>query len=176
MQIERKSSKILKFYIPTILYLLFLLFPFYWMVNTTFKSDKELYNLDLNPFLIHSPTIHHVVKLFTETIFLRWMANTFFVALLATMISLAASLLAAYAIQRIKFRTSGPTGGGHLSGIPDSANHPVHPPGPDHIQTETVGQPLVPGPDLSHVSYSILHLAVDGVFQDHSQGNGKNAP
>ncbi len=107
---ERFSSKFLKFYLPTGLYLIFLLFPFYWMANTVFKSDRELYNLKLNPFVIHSPTFDNVVHLFTQTIFLKWMWNTFFVAILATLISLAASLLAAYAIQRLQFKTSGPTG------------------------------------------------------------------
>jgi multiple sugar transport system permease protein len=110
MVAERLGSKFMKFYVPVVLYLVFLLFPFYWIVNTVFKSDKELYNLDLNPLYVHSPTLENVVRLFTETIFLRWMANTFFVAILATLISLAASLLAAYAIQRLRFKTSGPTG------------------------------------------------------------------
>jgi len=110
MAIERASSKVLKFYVPTFLYLVFLLFPFYWMVNTVLKSDNELYNLNLNPFFIYSPPLDNVIKLFTETIFLKWMANTFFVAITATIISLVASLLAAYAIQRLQFKTSGPTG------------------------------------------------------------------
>jgi multiple sugar transport system permease protein len=52
MAIERVGSKVLKFYVPLAAYLAFLLFPFYWMVNTVFKSDTELYNLDLNPFYI----------------------------------------------------------------------------------------------------------------------------
>ncbi len=110
MVAERLGSKIIKFYVPIIAYLAFLLFPFYWMVNTTFKADKELYNMKLNPFIIHEFTFDNVHKLFTETIFLEWMGNTFFVAILATLISLAASLLAAYAIQRLKFKTSGTTG------------------------------------------------------------------
>jgi multiple sugar transport system permease protein len=110
MAIERAGSKVLKFYVPTFLYLIFLLFPFYWMLNTTLKSDNELYNLNLNPFFIYSPTLDNIIKLFRETIFLTWMANTFFVAITATIISLVASLLAAYAIQRLQFKTSGPTG------------------------------------------------------------------
>ena len=110
MVIERYGSRIVKFYVPLALYLAFLLFPFYWMVNTVFKSDKELYNLKLNPFYVHDPSIASIVQLFTETIFLRWMANTFIVAISATLISLAASLLAAYAIQRIRFVTSSYTG------------------------------------------------------------------
>jgi multiple sugar transport system permease protein len=110
MQIERAGSKLLKLYVPLALYLIFLLFPFYWMLNTVFKSDIELYNLHLNPFYVHSPTFDNIVTLFTKTIFLKWMGNTFFVAISATLISLATSLLAAYAIQRLKFKTSGPTG------------------------------------------------------------------
>jgi len=104
------GSKLGKFYVPLVLYLFFLLFPFYWMAITVFKSDRELYNLDLNPLYVHNATFDNIVHLFTETIFLKWMANTFFVAILATLISLAASLLAAYAIQRLRFKTSGPTG------------------------------------------------------------------
>jgi multiple sugar transport system permease protein len=107
---ETKTQKLIKFYIPLALYLFFLLFPFYWMVNTVFKSDNEMYNLELNPFYIHSPTLENIVHLFTRTIFLKWMANTFFVAILSTLIALGASLLAAYAIQRLRFKTSQPTG------------------------------------------------------------------
>lgn len=110
MVAEGFGSKLGKFYVPLVLYLFFLLFPFYWMAITVFKSDRELYNLDLNPLYIHNATFDNIVHLFTETIFLRWMANTFFVAITATFISLVASLLAAYAIQRLRFKTSGPTG------------------------------------------------------------------
>jgi multiple sugar transport system permease protein len=110
MVAEGFGSKLGKFYVPVVLYLFFLLFPFYWMAITVFKSDRELYNLDLNPLYIHNATFDNIVHLFTETIFLRWMANTFFVAITATLISLVASLLAAYAIQRLRFKTSGPTG------------------------------------------------------------------
>ncbi|MFH1242687.1 MAG: carbohydrate ABC transporter permease [Pseudomonadota bacterium] len=107
---ELVRKKFLKFYVPLALYLFFLLFPFYWMANTVFKSDRELYDLSLNPLYVHNATLDNIVHLFKETIFLRWMGNTFFVAILATLISLAASLLAAYAIQRIRFKGSGPTG------------------------------------------------------------------
>lgn len=110
MAIERTGTKVYKFYIPLILYLFFLLFPFYWMFNTVFKSDNELYNMNINPLYIHNPTFSNIVTLFKETIFLKWMGNTFFVAITATLIALAASLLAAYAIQRLRFKTSGPTG------------------------------------------------------------------
>jgi multiple sugar transport system permease protein len=107
---EEFLARLVKFYLPLFAFLFGLLFPFYWMFITAFKSDVELYNLKLNPFTIHQPTLHNVYVLFKETLFTQWMINTFFVAILATLISLAASLMAAYAIQRLRFRTSGAMG------------------------------------------------------------------
>jgi multiple sugar transport system permease protein len=107
---EEFLARLVKFYLPLFAFLFGLLFPFYWMFITAFKSDVELYNLKLNPFTIHQPTLNNVYVLFKETLFSRWMINTFFVAILATVISLAASLMAAYAIQRLRFRTSGAMG------------------------------------------------------------------
>jgi len=107
---EKFIERLIKFYLPLFVFLFVLLFPFYWMFITAFKSDMELYNLKLNPFLIHQPTLHNVIMLFKETLFNQWMLNTFFVSILATLLSLGASLLAAYAIQRLRFRTSGTIG------------------------------------------------------------------
>jgi len=103
---QKRKEKFFRFYLPLILFLIFLLFPFYWMFATTFKSDTELYNLKLNPFLIHTWSLVNLKHLFFETRFLRWLYNTFFVAITSTIISLSASLLAAYGIQRIKFKGS----------------------------------------------------------------------
>ncbi|MBW2027167.1 MAG: carbohydrate ABC transporter permease [Deltaproteobacteria bacterium] len=104
--ISRQREKVFRFYIPLGLFLIFLLFPFYWMFATTFKSDAELYNLNLNPFLIHTWSLANLKHLFTQTPFLRWLYNTFFVAITSTLISLSTSLLAAYGIQRIRFKGS----------------------------------------------------------------------
>ncbi len=107
---EKFFERLVKFYLPLFIFLFVLLFPFYWMFNTAFKSDAELYDLKLNPFYIHKPTLANVIMLFKETLFNRWMLNTFFVSVLATLLSLVASLLAAYAIQRLRFKTSGTIG------------------------------------------------------------------
>ena len=37
-------------YLPLSPYLLVVLFPFYWMIITTFKRDNDLYNLTGVPF------------------------------------------------------------------------------------------------------------------------------
>jgi len=99
-------QKLVKFYIPLALFLLFLLFPFYWMLVTTFKSDVELYNLSLNPFYIYTWSLTNVEHLIFDTPFLKWLYNTLLVSIISAFISLATSLLAAYGIQRIRFRGS----------------------------------------------------------------------
>src|SRR5450830_1648924 len=64
-------------YIPLGIFVFVLLFPFYWMVITAFKPDNELLRQTGNPF---------------------WVVSTF--------ASLAASVFAAYAIERLRFQGS----------------------------------------------------------------------
>ena len=54
-------------YIPIILFVIVLLFPFYWMAITSFKPDNELLSRDGNPFWIVGPTIAHIEKLLLKT-------------------------------------------------------------------------------------------------------------
>lgn len=102
----RFIQKLIRFYIPLAFFLLFLLFPFYWMFVTVFKSDAELYNLSLNPFYIYTWSLKNIRHLIFDTPFLRWLLNTMVVSIISAFISLATSLLAAYGIQRIRFRGS----------------------------------------------------------------------
>ncbi len=108
------GSKLLKrialFNIPLGVAMILLLFPFYWMALTSFKSDPELYNVQLNPLLVHHPSLGQLRQLFTQTHYVRWLSNTMFIAVCSTLISLVASLLAAYGIQRLRFRGAGSLG------------------------------------------------------------------
>ena len=53
--------RMLTVYTPLVGFLIVLLFPFYWMTVTTFKSNEELYNFrEYNPFWVHSPTLENV--------------------------------------------------------------------------------------------------------------------
>jgi multiple sugar transport system permease protein len=99
--------RIVTIYIPLACFIIVLLFPFYWMAITTFKSNEELYNYkEFNPFWVHSPTLANINKLLFQTDYPRWLMTTMIVAIVATFISLFASVLAAYAIQRLRFSGS----------------------------------------------------------------------
>jgi multiple sugar transport system permease protein len=91
-----------KVYLPLILVLIFLLFPFYWMVLTAIKSRHELLSSP-NPFWVMQPTISHLIGLLTNTPYGRWFLNTLMVSIGATALSVTVSYLAAYAIVRLRF-------------------------------------------------------------------------
>ncbi len=101
--LESTPRKLLSAYLPLAAFLFVLLFPFYWMAITAFKPDNELLSRDGNPFWIISPTLAHVKKLLFDTAYPEWMWNTVLVSVTATIFSLAASVLAAYAIERLRF-------------------------------------------------------------------------
>jgi multiple sugar transport system permease protein len=93
-------------YIPLLVFLFILLFPFYWMVMTSFKSNGELVSREANPFWIVQPTLEHFEKLLFKTDYPHWLWNTMLVSIVATFLSLFAAVLAAYAIERLRFRGS----------------------------------------------------------------------
>jgi multiple sugar transport system permease protein len=102
---ESGPRKLVTVYLPLACFVIVLLFPFYWMAITTFKPNNELYNYkDFNPLFVHSPTLANVKKLFFDTDYPRWLWTTMLIAAAATALSIFASVLAAYAIQRLRFR------------------------------------------------------------------------
>jgi multiple sugar transport system permease protein len=104
---DRGMRRIVFIYLPLVCFVFILLFPFYWMVVTTFKPNAELYNYKAyNPFWIAQPTLDHIYKLLFQTAYPRWLMTTMTVAIGATTLSLCCSVLAAYAIQRLRFKGS----------------------------------------------------------------------
>src|SRR5215212_12259121 len=57
--------------------------PIYWMVITTFKPDRDLYNLQNFPlwFNQNGVTFDHLSLLFNKTGFTSWLKNTLWVSL-----------------------------------------------------------------------------------------------
>ncbi len=110
--LERFHTKVITVYLPIILFLIFLLFPFYWMSLTSIKPNNELLDMHTsNPWWVAHPTLDHFHKLLFETAYPRWMWNTMYVSVSATILSLIASVMAAYAIVRVRYRGSSTIGG-----------------------------------------------------------------
>jgi multiple sugar transport system permease protein len=94
-------------YLPILVFMFVLLFPFYWMGVTALKPNDELTNFrDYSPFWPSSPTLEHIKYLLLQTSYPGWLWNTFLVALGSTAISLVAAVLGAYAVERARSPTS----------------------------------------------------------------------
>ncbi|MCL4465861.1 MAG: carbohydrate ABC transporter permease [Chloroflexi bacterium] len=96
-------SRRLTFYIPLALFLIFLLFPFYWMTIVSLRPTTETVSGRFNPFWIHTLTLENYQFLFTDTTFPEWFKNTLIVATASTAVSLFCSVLAGYALARLRF-------------------------------------------------------------------------
>jgi multiple sugar transport system permease protein len=105
------TQRLLKLWIPLLLYAVFLLFPFAWMLIVSIKPDQLLLDTRINPFAIISPTLENYRYLLQETEFPRWIWNTLVVTTGATAVSLVCSVLIGYALGRFRFR------GGNTLGI-----------------------------------------------------------
>uniref|UniRef100_E6VMM8 Binding-protein-dependent transport systems inner membrane component n=1 Tax=Rhodopseudomonas palustris (strain DX-1) TaxID=652103 RepID=E6VMM8_RHOPX len=110
--LESLPRRLVTLYLPLLIILVVLLFPFYWMALTSIKPDEQLIDMDTyNPFWVVHPTFKHIEKLLFETQYPRWLWNTMYVAAASTVMSIAASVLAAYAIVRLRFRGADTVGG-----------------------------------------------------------------
>ena len=103
--IRKSVNNLFTSYLPTLPFLMFALFPLYYMAITAMKKDQELYDLKAAPFWISKGiTGSHYAYLFTETPYLTWLLNTVIVAVLTTLISVIIGIMAAHALSRLKFR------------------------------------------------------------------------
>jgi multiple sugar transport system permease protein len=83
-----------------------LAFPFYWMLQTSLKTDQDLYNTQNVPFGFAqgSPTFKNVSFLFSDTDYLRWLGNTVLVGVVVVLFTLLVSIPAGYALARLSGR------------------------------------------------------------------------
>ena len=104
--LESRRRRFFTLWLPLGAFLFVLLFPFYWMAITTFKPNEELLSRQGNPFWVVNPTLAHIRKLLFDTAYPDWLWNTMLVSVISTLLSLFCSVLAAYAIERLRFRGS----------------------------------------------------------------------
>lgn len=86
------------------LWAIIVLFPFYWMIITSFKSYGS-YNSEYIPKLfVSDPTIENYISAFTEVNLAQYFGNTVIFTLITTGLMLLVTILAAYAFARLQFK------------------------------------------------------------------------
>src|SRR5689334_4578572 len=83
---KRLGGRMLRLYLPLAFFVVAMLFPFYWMLITSIKPNRE-----------------HYIDLLSETNFLTWTYNTMLVAVVTTIISLLLGTMMAYPLARMRF-------------------------------------------------------------------------
>ena len=91
-------------YILLSLWALIVLFPFYWMVLTSFK-EFSAYNAETVPqFITLSPTFENYAKSFTDVPLATYFLNTLIFTVITTAVMLVVIIPAAFAFARLEFR------------------------------------------------------------------------
>lgn len=86
--------------------MVFVLFPFYWVIITSFKTTTQISQRQ-SIFWPSPATLTQYQNLIFDSPFLIWLGNSILVAALSTIISVAIAALAAYALTRLKFLGAG---------------------------------------------------------------------
>jgi multiple sugar transport system permease protein len=89
-------------FLALLLVILVCVFPFYWMVTSSFKQQSAI--LASTPQFFFQPTLENYVNAFSKFDILKSLQNSLFVALVTVFISLVLGTPAAYAIARFEFK------------------------------------------------------------------------
>ncbi len=88
------------------MFLVIVLFPFYWQLLTSLKPTREITSMALLPnWSTASLDAYHFIM--TERPFLRYMLNSFVIAMMTTIVAVTISSMASYALARLNFRGKG---------------------------------------------------------------------
>ena len=86
-------------------FLVFSAAPFYVMLITMFKRSHDLFGPTNNPFWLNeAPTLEHLDLLFNQTLFPRFLMNTFLVGLAVVVITVILAVPAAISLARLAGR------------------------------------------------------------------------
>ena len=80
-----------------------ILFPIFWMFSSSFKGQTELFARDMTLLPVHW-SWENYVNVWSNTPFPRYFWNSFYIAIITTLITVAFAIYAAYAIARLRFR------------------------------------------------------------------------
>jgi multiple sugar transport system permease protein len=96
------------FLVGIVLFVVIAVFPIYYMVITTFKTNDDLYNLTHFPlWFTDKPTFGHVQYLFQRTEFRRWLLNSYLIAFGTVIITVLTAVPAGYALARLNLPGAG---------------------------------------------------------------------
>ena len=104
---QSKAVRILKktgIYFGLSLWAIAVLFPFYWMLQNSFKSFSSYSAESVPKFFPSAITFKNYVQAFTDVPLAKYMLNTLIFTVVTTVIMLVVIILAAFAFARLEFK------------------------------------------------------------------------
>jgi multiple sugar transport system permease protein len=101
MSSDRKRALWWSYFFLIVFAIFFLTPPIYMMV-TSLKTSAEI-SAATSPWIVQSPTLQNYVGLLTDSVFLRFFRNSVLVSVIVVIITMLVSVLAAFALARMKF-------------------------------------------------------------------------
>lgn len=102
------------FYGVAILLAVIALIPFLWMISTSFKSRGALMSIPIE-WIPENPTWDAYIKVFSKFPFAKTIANSLFISVSYTAITLLSAAMAAFAFAKLRFTGSRVIFGGYLA-------------------------------------------------------------
>jgi multiple sugar transport system permease protein len=96
---DRRNKTLL--WIAVVGIMVFCLFPFYWLLNTSLKTGQDLSSAKLFP---PNPTLENYKSIFEDSDFTTALRNSIIVSAITTALALVIGSLAGYALARLRFR------------------------------------------------------------------------
>ena len=109
-RVARKARGEIAYYLLLGVVLAALLFPFYWGLITSLKYEVDIFDFSGNFLIPKHPNLNNYITLFSTPNFFVWFRNTLVVSTIATIISVVISVMAGFAIARLRFRGAGLAG------------------------------------------------------------------
>ncbi len=88
-------------YVAVLFIIVFCLFPFYWLINTSLKSGVDLSSASIVP---KHPTFKNYTSIFHNADFTKALRNSAIVSFVTTLLALTFGATCAYALARLRFK------------------------------------------------------------------------
>ncbi|HEY7019249.1 MAG TPA: carbohydrate ABC transporter permease [Gaiellaceae bacterium] len=95
-----RIGKSLLLWLGVVLIMVFCLFPFYWLINTSLKTGADLSSAKVYP---PHPTLDNFSSIFKNDDFVKALRNSAIISISTTVIALVIGSFAAYALARLRF-------------------------------------------------------------------------
>ncbi|PXV85054.1 carbohydrate ABC transporter membrane protein 2 (CUT1 family) [Lachnotalea glycerini] len=106
MKSLKNKSKALRILLYAVLFLMtaIMIVPFLWMLSSSIKVDKEVFDIVNFQWIPDTPKWSNYIEIWTKIPFARFVGNTVYLTIVVTLLQLFTSSFAAYSFAKLDFK------------------------------------------------------------------------